>query len=165
MEQKWFASKSRICFYESKKKSPLLLHCSKKRFDAKKMLRHGSRQRHRSNVFVLLKHRSNFFWRRDLPETSEQNLCTNVASKQKKFQWKSSRDCYGANPQSNCSKKFVLIMQKYRPNVATKIFYCSIVEKKLRRGFPTRLWRKNSGAIVEKKSSKMYFHITNEVKT
>jgi hypothetical protein len=63
------------------------------------------------------------------PETSEQKFCTNVASEQKKIPAKSSGNCYGANPQSNCSKKFLLIMQKYRPKIATKIFYCSIVEK------------------------------------
>jgi hypothetical protein len=38
------------------------------------------------------------------PETWEQKLCTNVALEQKNPA-KSSRDCYGANPQSNCSKK------------------------------------------------------------
>jgi hypothetical protein len=34
MEQKLFTPKSRNCFYEAKK-APLLLHCSKKWFDAK----------------------------------------------------------------------------------------------------------------------------------
>jgi hypothetical protein len=76
------------------------------------------------------------------PEMSEQFFCTNVASEQKKLA-RSSSDYYGANLQGNCSKKFVLMMQNHRPNVATKIFTCSIMQKNssevVRRDFDVKI--------------------------
>jgi hypothetical protein len=86
MEQKCFTLKSRNCFREAKK-APLLLYCSKKRFEAKQS---GSRRRpHRTSeqIFYTNVASEQFFLGEVIlpetsPETSEQIFCTNVASEQ-----------------------------------------------------------------------------------
>jgi hypothetical protein len=138
MKQKLFAHKSRNCFYEAKTPRFCFI-VAEKWFDAKKTasiwISPETSPETSEQFFVLLKHHNNFFSGEVIlpetsPETSEQKNCTNVASEQNKNRQSPPSDCYGANLESKCSKKFILMMQKYRSKVATKIFYYSIVEKK-----------------------------------
>jgi hypothetical protein len=64
MEQKRFAQKF-LNYFREAKKTPLLLHCSKKGSTQKKLLRYESRRSHRSNFLNYCSIVAIFFKRSD----------------------------------------------------------------------------------------------------